>query len=602
MNRNMVLPDVFLAPIGLLALAALIPILIVYFIQPDPRRVELPTVELLFEDTQQDASRPLFDRLKRNLLLLLQILVVVLLAVSVAGPYISVAESQTVSETIVVIDGSASMQVDTDDGTRFAAAIAAARGTTSSTNSVIFAGPTPSVVLRSGGASEVQTTLAELRPTDAPGNLNAAISRATAIAGENARVAVFSDFAGDRWRQAVQSAQARGVQVSLQQFDGGGSNVGITARSFSRSNVTLTVQNFADSEVTRTITLGSTQTSMRFSPGGVQRVTLPVPAGGGRAQLTPRDDFSIDDVAYIAAPSDQRVDVLLLSNDPNNYLTTALSVIEEVSLTVAQPPTAVERNYDVILYSDLESERLLEGNVEAGRDVLADGGGVGVIAQQSPPAAYRDLLLIDPRGTGSNPTLDQSQQSELTRGIAFTPPETYLSGSLTGGQSLLKTTDGTPILATERRANGRVLYYGSVVDNDPFRFNYQYPVFWKRAIFYLAGREPLSAINQNTGAQLQFENVTTVETPDGDSIEGQVIPLKQTGFYSVGGSQRGASLYSATESAVTVESLDEQSSDVDAQTREQESQVPRPLGWMIILGGITVVIGEVVLLRRRGDL
>jgi N-terminal double-transmembrane domain len=124
----MVLSDVFLAPIGIMALAALIPILILYFIQPDPRRVELPTVELLFEDTQQDASRPLFDRIKQNLLLLLQILVVILLAVSIAGPYISVAESQTVSETILVIDGSASMQVNTGDGTRFTAAIAAAKG------------------------------------------------------------------------------------------------------------------------------------------------------------------------------------------------------------------------------------------------------------------------------------------------------------------------------------------------------------------------------------------------------------------------------------------------------------------------------------------
>ncbi|CCC39801.1 vWA domain-containing protein [Haloquadratum walsbyi] len=598
----MVLSDVFLAPIGIMALAALIPILILYFIQPDPRRVELPTVELLFEDTQQDASRPLFDRIKQNLLLLLQILVVILLAVSIAGPYISVAESQTVSETILVIDGSASMQVNTGDGTRFTAAIAAARETTSSTNSVIFAGSTSSVVLRSGGASEVQTTLAELRPTDAPGNLNAAISRATAIAGENARIAVFSDFAGDRWRQAVQSAQARGVQVSLQQFDRGGANVGITARSFSRSNVTLTIQNFADREVRRTVTLGRSQISLTLTPGGVQRVTLPVPAGGGRAQLTPSDDLSIDDVAYIAAPSDQRVNVLLLSNDPNSYLTTALSVVEEVSLTVAQPPTAVQNNYDVILYSDLESERLLDGNVEAGRDVLANGGGVGVIAQQSPPAAYRDLLLIDPQGTGSNPALDRPQQSELTRGIGFTPPETYLTGSLTGGQSLLATTDGTPILATERRANGRVLYYGSVVDNDPFRFNYQYPVFWKRAIFYLAGREPLSTLNQQTGAQLQFENVTAVETPDGESIDGQVISLDQTGFYSVGGSQRGVSLYSSTESAVAVESLDEQSSEIDAQTRERETQVPRPLGWIVVLGGATVIIGEIVLLRRRGDL
>ncbi|MFB6196205.1 MAG: BatA and WFA domain-containing protein [Haloplanus sp.] len=598
----MALTDVFLTPLGLVALLAVVPVIVLYLVQPDPRRIELPTLRLLLEDEQRDASHPLLERLKRSLLLLVQLLVIVVLALALAGPYVSVSESQTVEETVIVLDGSASMGVQTDGGTRFSAAIAAAREATTGTNSVVFAGHDTRIALRSGGATEVTATLDRLSVTDAPADLGQAISQAASIAGENARVVVFSDFASDGWTEAVRTARARGLQVDLRQFAGGGdANVGIVDRSFTGRNVSLSVKNYGSERVTRSVTLGDRSRSVTLGPGDVARVTFAVPAGGGQARLTPGDAFPTDDVAYVAAPSDPTVDVLLLTNDRNRYLTTALSVIDGVRLTVDSPPTTVGDGYDVILYSDLDPERLLRGNVEAGKDLIANGGGVGVLAQENPPDTYRDLLLLSPTGVGSNPTIGRVERSDLTRGIDFPPPERYLLGSLRAGTALVRTSNGTPLVATQTRGPGRVLYYGSVIDQDPFRFNYQYPVFWKRAVFYLAGRESLASLNRETGTRLQLANTTTVQTPDG-SVSAQVVPLDRAGFYAVGDRRIGVSLYSEAESDVAAESLADRADETGVPVREEERQVPRPLTWVVALAALVVAVGEIAYLRRRGDL
>ena len=504
---------------------------------------------------------------------------------------------------MIVLDGSASMGVETDGGTRFSAAVADARGAATGTNAVVFAGSESRIVLRSGGGDEVDRTLDELAVVDTPTDLGAAISQAASIAGENARIVVFSDFADDAgWTGAVRSARARNLQVDLRQFAGGGAaNVGIVDRAFSGSNVTLSVKNFGDAEVTRSITLGDQRRSVTLGPGDLERVSLAVPAGGGRAQLAPGDDFPTDDAAYIAAPADPTVDVLLLTNDRNRYLATALSVIDEVDLTVDQPPTTVEDGYDVIVYSNLDPERLLRSNVEAGRDVIEGGGGVAVVAQPSPPDRLGDLLLLSPSGVASNPSVGQVTTDELTRGIDFPPPERYLTGTLRAGTPLVRTGDGTPLVAVQQRGAGRVLYYGSVVDDDPFRFNYQYPVFWKRATFYLAGRDPLPTLNRETGGRLQFANETSVGTPDG-TVSAQLVPLDRVGFYTTGARRIGVSLYSEAESDVAAESLDARDDGTGVTSREEERQVPRPLTPFIALGALLVAVGELAYLRRRGDL
>jgi hypothetical protein len=597
----MALQDVFLAPLGLVALSVAVPVVLLYLIRPDPGRFELPTYRFLTEEEREQSTSPVFERLSRSLLLLVQLLVILLLAVSLAAPYVPVSERAVVEETVVVLDTSASMATAADGTSRFDRAKAAAGEEITGTTSIVTTAGGGSVALGQAPPGETRDRLAALGVTDAPGDLRGAIAQAASLAGENARIVVLSDFAGTGWTDPVSTARARGLSVVLRQFDrGGGGNVGFVDRRFSGADVTLSVKNFGDEPVARTVSLGDEARRLELGAGDVGTVTLSVPAGGGPARLSAGDSFPTDDTTFVAAPADPTVDVLVLTNDRNRFLTTALEVADQIDLTVDSPPTTVDSEYDVIVYSNVDTDSLLPGNVQAGRDVLASGGGVAIQAQVDLPQRYDDLLLIQPTGVDTSPTIRNTVANPITRGIDFQPPDEAIAGQLRAGRALVELRDGSPLIATASRESGRLLYYGYIEARSSFKFNYQYPVFWKRAVFHLADRQPLSALNHGTGETVQLGN-GTVRGPGG-SIDGRSVDLTAAGFYETDRARHSASLLDESESTVDAPPLTARSDEVGNVTRQETRTVPRPLTEFLAVAALGAVLLELGYLRRRGDL
>jgi len=597
----MALSDVFLAPLGLAAALLAVPVVLLYLIRPDPERVELPTFRFVADEQRQRAVTPLLERISRSLLLLIQILAILLLAGSLAAPYVPVQERAVVEETVLVVDTSASMATTDGGRTRLDRAVAAAREEVTTRTSLVTTDGGGRVVVRREAPSGARAALDGLAASDAPGDLRGAVAQARALADEDVRVVVLSDFQGEAWIDAVRGLRARDVSVSLRQFAGGGAaNVGFVDRRFGGSEVTLSVKNFGAESVARTVSLGDREREVELGGGDVATVTLPVPAGASEARLSPGDDFATDDAVPIVAPEDPTVDTLVLTNDRNRYLTTALSLVDQVDLTVDSPPTTVEEDYDVIVYSDVDAESLLPGNVQAGRDAIAAGGGVAVQAQENPPERLRDLMLVDPGPIGSAPTVRRTTETDLTAGIDFQAPDEYLTGSLRSGETLVELRDGTPLIATDRRDGGRLLYYGYIAERSSFKYNYQYPVFWKRSVFHLAGREPLSALNHETGQTVQF-GVERVEGPSG-RLRGPTVTVANAGVYTAGGTAESAALLSERESTVDVADLGARTGPVGNVTRTETRTVPRRVTEFVALGALLVAVLEVGYLRRRGEL
>ena len=79
-----------------------------------------------------------------------------------------------------------------------------------------------------------------------------------------------------------------------------------------------------------------------------------------------------------------------------------------------------------------------------------------------------------------------------------------------------------------------------------------------------------------------------------------MTPL-EPGFYTADGVRYSASLLSADESSVAAPDVDASTSDGPT-TREEERTAPDPLTEFVALGVIAAVLGELLALRRRGDL
>ncbi|WP_210424083.1 vWA domain-containing protein [Halorussus ruber] len=597
------LSSVFLRPLGLAAVAAALPIIALYLLKPDPEEVAFPAVEFLLGDREERRRHPALRRLQRNALLALQLLAVLLVAVSLAAPYVPVSERETVSETVVVVDATASMATEAGEKTRFDRAVQAAEDAVTSETSVVVAGAETTVPTRRAPPTEAKAALSDLRVTAGTSDLREAVSRAAAVAGDDARIVVLSDFASGDWRTAVASARARGYTVALRQFSGGGSeNVGVVGSSFSNGTVSVRVKNFGERRATRKVTLGGESESLTLDPGEVATARLSVPAGGGTLELAPGDSFPTDDRLAIAAPEEPTIDVLVVTNDENRPLTTALSVIRGTRVTVKHPPASISESYDLVVFSEVAPDRLLDGTLSVARETLSAGGGVVIQAQSNLSAVgYGDLLPVAPNGTATDPTVRQPSPTPLTEDVTFPAPEGYVRADLRAGTAHLRTANGTPLLAAAPLSGGRVFYYGYPADNSSFEHNYRYPVFWKRVVYELTGRRSLSSMNRRTGTTLPLGGNATVETPAGKRKTG-LLTFRRVGSYEVGGRRYAASLASAAESNVAAPSIESEAEGGAAGGDTETTTVPQQLTPAVAGLAVLVVLLEMAYLRYRGDL
>ncbi len=124
----------FLAPAGFAALAIGIPILLLYMLRLRRREVLISSTFLWRQVVQDTEANTPWQRLRRNLLLFLQLLILLLLVLALARPFITVP-TVSAGKIALLIDASGSMTAnDIDGGTRFAAAIEQGRQIVSNMN------------------------------------------------------------------------------------------------------------------------------------------------------------------------------------------------------------------------------------------------------------------------------------------------------------------------------------------------------------------------------------------------------------------------------------------------------------------------------------
>ena len=584
-------------PLGLLGLAALVPLVVLYFVRPDPRRYDLPTVEFLAEG-DGDSSRQRFrDRFRIPPVLLLQALVLVAIPLALAAPQVPLPGGAS-GETVVVLDTSASMAAIDGDSTRFERAVGIAEGATGERTTLVTTAPDPSIEIAEGGPDATAAALSAVSVTDTEGDLRRAIRAAADAHEEPRRIVVVSDFVdATDWEAAAESVRAGGNEVVLRRTGGGGAdNVGIVDISVTATEATATLVNGGETEQTRDVSLGGATETVTLAPGDVTELTLPVPAGGGELRLSPGDSFPTDDVAYVAAPEDREIDALVVTNDENAYLTAALDVMDDVRVDVAEPPVSDATGHDVVVFSNVDPDRILEGTIADVRAEVEDGSGVVVQSQTDvAEVGYGELSLLDPGEVGVRTDVRTVESHPVVDGVGFIPAGAYVSGDLRRGTALAVADDDSPMIAVGEVGAGRAVYYGYIEADSAFKFDYRYPIFWRGAMTYAAGRTPIEELNRASGGTIEFGGETVVETPGG-TVETARLEPTEVGFYSASGERYGVSLRSPSESAVVSEPIEAETGTLEA------GSTPRSLTPWLALVALLVGVVELGYLKYRGEL
>jgi Ca-activated chloride channel family protein len=341
----------FLAPAAF-ALAALLPIIVAMYLLKLRRTEQVVSSTYLWQRMVRDmeANAP-WQRLRRNLLLVLQLLFLALLVVTLARPF-AWAEGQAGQATILVLDTSASMSASDVAPTRLEAAKVRARQIADGLPedarvTVIAAGQQARVLLSSSlDRRQVHLAIDSVRAGVGGSDLEAALALASAVAARqpDTEIVVFSDGRVDLGRVAVKG-RVRYLPMGLS-----GENQAISALSVRAMPggqylaAFVQVANYGQSDAQRRLGLyadGELVNAYDLEiPAKQQRAVvaddLPPSVEIVEARFLGPDVLALDDRAWAVYRAGDRASAVLIS-EGNRFLETALRLMPSLEVTAVRP-------------------------------------------------------------------------------------------------------------------------------------------------------------------------------------------------------------------------------------------------------------------------
>ncbi len=366
------------------ALIALLPlggiIVLLYLLKLRRREVIVPSVFLWRRSVEDIQANAPLQRLRVNLLLLLQLLALTLLVVGIAAPFV-MARLFPNRTVVIVLDASASMRATDVTGSRFDEAVRRASEIAGAMTSrdemaLIVCGARPRVAVPlTGDRRRVLRALEGLAPTDCSTNLRDGLLLGAGLAASrpDATVFIISDGGFGDLPEPPAGAQVRFIAVG-QRCE----NVAILAFEAARpagsehSQLFLRLHNYGPQARACDLAIylrphSAVQDEVLDArrlqvPGGADRVEtwevdLREP-GLLRAEIAAGDDLSADDVAFTQATPPSARTVLVVGPE-NLFLEQALvvqpglQVFRAPSLTAAQAAEACAQ-YDIVIYDRAE--------------------------------------------------------------------------------------------------------------------------------------------------------------------------------------------------------------------------------------------------------
>lgn len=542
------------APAALWLLGILPAIVLLYMLRARRQEVLISSV-LLWQRARRDLAVQLpLRRLERNLLLLLQLLAAALAILALARPQVALPTAVG-APTVIVMDTSAGMQATDISPSRFEAARAQVLALLAEGGGpvmVVEAGPQPRIAAPFGARAAARSVLAQLRPTDAPANVERAVALATAqrfgssdvsqrvsagSASIRPHVVVFTDRAG----LPLPGVEYRVIGQSSR-------NIAIVGLSAERrpdgTRVVIQVRNAGTSpeRVPVRVSLGSRrllERALTLPAGSTTSVVVPATGQGVlKAELVTRDALAVDNAAYavVGAPPPR----VLVIGQQDRILNEALAALSIQFSPGERPTDAALAAADVIVLNGTPPVDLPPGNYLL----------LGTTAPNLP--AVVDGVVRTPQIVRWSPTHPVMRYVDLTGvGIGQT-----LALRPKGGHVLAE--GEVPLIWAYEGEAIRAIVVGFPLQQSDLALKVAFPIFLNNAVAWLGGSDQPYLAGQPLLLPAQGERQAVLSDPSGTSTVLRasggrfVVPsLERVGVYTlrVGNRERLLAVNPAPESA-----------------------------------------------------
>jgi hypothetical protein len=511
--------------LGWLLLGAII--IFFYLLKLKRKRRVVPSVFLWQRALEEIEANAPFKKLRRSLLLLLQLSALAALVFALARPLITM-RSLASGSTIIIIDSTASMSAR-DEGTRsrlerareLARDMVAGLG---GNDRAAVIESSSRVTVRSGLTADhaaLNAGISDIQDTDAAGSLTDAVRLAEQIARteRDAGIVLISDGASQPLASdlGTSSDAARHVALRFVRVGRRAANVGIVAMnsrpamSTTRQELFASIANFGDREQAFGIELrldGKLADARSVSINANDRAALvfdALPQAGGLAELklNLEDDLASDNVAYAYLPDARRPRVAVISDNP--FLLQAIAANDSLDARKVSLDAPLA-SFDCVI-----TDGAIAANViESSRPLLAiNPSDVAGWWHANGAQEHPEITSVD-RGHPVNSYLSYADVhiESMTRREAAAWLHTVVSAA---GDAL--------ILAGEDRSR-RVVMIGFDLAQSDLPLKVEFPILLANAAAWLAGRDtPASERTVRTGQPIVIRTTqanATIQLPDGN--------------------------------------------------------------------------------------
>jgi hypothetical protein len=620
-------------PFALAALLSIIPLIILYMLRPKPAVLSIPSLMFVLKlERERKRVYASLTKIVQDPLFLIQLLMLILLSTAAAGYYYTSEEPLSGEHTVLVLDTSASMQVES----RFTDAVGIADGYVSKKNSIILASNTPLTALEGDSASAAKSILNRVKPGAGTADLSAAVSTGMRLLSkEGGRIIVISDFTNWEGEDPVASknlAESYGIKVNFVKVGKPAENIGIIngwiEATDGKYGYTGVIKNYRDRGESVEIETG------RGSSGNASKTfSLNVPAGGTNqftlgnlgpgvttVQLNVKDSLPVDDKAYISIPdtTDQRI--LYVTDNGKLPSKTALSLLPNSDLTVSKTVPAQLDNYTLVVLAQNETP-ISNSSIGRIESYVRNGGNAVFIASEAlvPEKTEVDLIKIlpvkptkleaDENGLGVKEVLKSSITKDLKSNEISV--RRYLNATeRTGSTTLMALKNNVPLLSYWQVGKGTVFYMGlgdELGDNSWNNFHNlpEYPVFWIKLVQWLGGAGDISEYNLKTGTLTSLSKTEEIRTPSRAFTSNRIL-FDEAGIYELAGKKIAVNLYDDRESNTTIDAsevikraaAEDEPKLVRADTYTAKNDITNYIIGILFL----LILLEILIVRGRGEL
>lgn len=545
----------FLTPLAF-ALAALLPIIIaLYFLKLRRTEQRVSSTYLWKTLVRDTAANAPWQRLKPNVLLLLQLLFLITLIVALARPFIW-GDTAASSHLILVVDTSASMQATDTAPSRLGEAVAQARRLVEGLPAgarvtVIDAGA--SVRVPVSGASDKSAAfqaLDSLRAGLAGTDMASALTLAATIAENepDSELVLLSDGHFSLPENVSLPARAQFIPIGTARNNQAFGAFTLTSEGGGQAlTAFLQLENFSDQNVTRRLVLRNEKGQLvaardvTLRANKAQAVTvpdLPADAISFTAQLEGADPLPLDDRAWAVVPLRDKATVRVVTTG-NRFLETALALMPNVAVTTIGATAALTETSNAANETSLT---ILDSMVPTG---TLPAGNLWFIA---PPRAT-DFFSVTGRIEAPLP-IAVSSDDTLTRYVDVRDVVIQDASKIElpkwGRTALVDRTTGAPLLVVGQVEGRRVGILAFDIRRSDLPLRVAFPLLMANIVDALipggaagipANVEPNRALGLSVSPET---NAILVRAPDGSNAsytpaQGRVVlnPAAQLGVYEI---------------------------------------------------------------------